>query len=395
MEEKRRAKRNVIVLAACQALANSTMSIQIALGGLVGAMLAEDKSLATLPVAMVICGTAVGTIPASLLMGRIGRRAGFMVGGAFGIFGSILSCLGIYLGSFPLFAGSLGLFGIFSSFAQYYRFAAADVAPDDFKAKAISLVMAGGVVAGFLGPEITKHTRELLMPYLFQGSFVAAGILCALSVLIQQFIDIPRPPPAGRGQGGRPLSAIVRQPVFLVAVLSGAIGYAVMSLVMTATPLAMVGCGLSYDQSATVIQFHVIAMFGPSFFTGHLIRRFGVLRVIAAGGVLNLICVAVALAGLDFANFLVALVLLGLGWNFMFVGGTALLTEAYRPQERAKTQAANDFTVFAITAVASLSSGKILFGGGWNAVTLTALPLLAIALAAALWRMTVVRRIVG
>ena len=386
-----RAKKNVAVLAVCQALLNSTMSIQIALGGLVGYALASDKSLATLPVTMVVAGTALAALPAGALMRRAGRRPGFMTGGLVGVLGSIITGYAIWRADFWLFAGGTLLFGIFSAFGQAYRFAAADVAPDHFKSKAISWVMAGGVVAGFAGPELAKHTKDWFEPVTFLGPYVVAGLLCAATVLMQAFVDIPKTAGAESDAEPRPLAEIVRNPVFMVAALSGMIGFGTMSLVMTATPLAMVACSHPFDSAATVIQWHVIGMFAPSFFTGSLINRFGVLRIILTGVLLNLVCVAIALAGIDFLNFWAALLLLGVGWNFMFIGGTTLLTEVYRPAERLKTQSLNDFLVFGTVALASLSSGALLHRFGWDSVLVAAVPAMLLTAAAVIW-LAMVRR---
>ncbi len=381
------------VLAVCQALFNSGGVIAITLGGLVGFNLAGDKTLATLPVTMVVGGTALATIPASLLMGRIGRRLGFMLGAGIGTLGALIATLGIFLGDFAIFClGSL-LLGIHSGFAHYYRFAAADVASAVFRPKAISLVLAGGVAAGYLGPEIAKYTKDLISLHAFAGTYMAAAALSALSVLLLSFVDVPLPTAAEAAAVRRPLSAIARQPVFMIAALSGMVGYGFMNLLMTATPLAMTQhYHFHFNQAATVIQWHVVAMFAPSFFTGALIARAGALNVILAGVAINLLCVAVAMAGVAYENFWLSLTLLGLGWNFMYVGGSTLLTESYRPAERAKTQAANDFLVFFTVAVSSLSSGALLHRGGWVTILFLALPWLGLAAIATLVLMMSRRR---
>jgi len=382
-------KRNVAVLSVCQALFTTTLTVQIGLGSLVGEMLATNKSLSTLPITMTMVGTALSTIPASHVMRLIGRRGGFMLGTAIGLGGCILSCIAIVTGSFALYCLGAMLFGCYGAAAQYYRFAAADIATETFRPRAISYVITGGLVAGFLGPEIAKHTKDLIEPFMFLGAFVAAGAVCLVALAMQMLIDIPRPTAEELRETGRPLAEIVRQPLFIVAVMSGVIGYAVMNFLMTATPLAMVHCTppFSTDSALTVVQWHVVAMFAPGFFTGSLIGRFGVLRIIIAGVLLNLCAIGVALAGLEFLNFSAALILLGVGWNFMYVGGTTLLTRAYKPAEKAKAQAANDFTVFGVVAVASVLSGVLLFNGGWTVILLTALPLVAVAGAAVLWLM--------
>lgn len=394
-------KRNVALLATCQGLGTSTMSMMIAMGGLVGYWLAEDKALATLPVTTVVTGTALMTIPAAMLMGRIGRRSGFVVGTSLGMAGGLLACVALYLQSFLVFCLATSLVGMFAAFVQQYRHAAIDVAPAAFRPRAVSLVMAGGVVAGFIGPELVKWTKDMTVDIPgagtiaipFFAAYLAVVALCLISATILSFLTIPRPVRRARHEQGRPMSEIMKQPIFWVAAGSAMAGFGVMSLIMTATPLAMVGCGLSATQSFTVIQWHVVAMFAPSFFTGSLIGRFGVLRIIAAGGILNLICVATALSGLEFLHFWSALVLLGIGWNFMFVGGTTLLAECYEPEEAPRVQGVNDFLVFGMVAVSSLSSGQLLENIGWSAVTLTAVPVIGLAMTGVFWLMLSGRRI--
>lgn len=386
---ERAARRNVFILACCMALGNSATTLQISLGGLVGFLLVDDKAYATLPVTFVVTGTAIATIPASMLMRRYGRKSGFMLGCLLGVFGSLLAASGIYRGSFWLFCAGTLVFGMSTSFVQLYRFAAADIASVSWKSKAISWVMIGGLVAAYVGPEISKHTRDILSPHLFLGSYLAAAVLPLLVLALLSFISIPNPTVAELKEKGRPLAEIVRQPALLVAVLSGMFGYGVMNLIMTATPLAMQLCEHPFVAAATVIQWHVFGMFFPSFFTGNLIARFGVLQIILVGVVINIICIAVALSGVEILHFEVALTLLGVGWNFMYIGGTTLLTETYRPSERAKTQALNDFLVFGTVALASLGSGKLLYHVGWDSVSYSALPFIVMAGLAAGWLLMV------
>lgn len=386
------AKRNVVILSLCMALANSAVTLQVTLGGLVGHILAEDKALATLPVTFVVGGTALATIPASLLMRRIGRKLGFMIGCLIAIAGSLTAALGIHQGGFWLFCVGAFVFGASSAFVQLYRFAAADIAPTEMKSQAISWVMVGGLVSAFLGPEIAKHTRELLAPDLFLASYLAAAALPVVVLAILTTVTIPAPTVTELNEKGRPLAEIVRQPAFLVAAMAGMFGYGVMNLLMTATPLAMQICQHPFAAAATVIQWHVFGMFFPSFFTGTLIARFGALRIISLGAVLNLACIGVALSGIAVMNFQIALLLLGVGWNFMYIGGTSLLTETYRPAERNKTQALNDFLVFGTVALASLGSGKLLYEWGWDFVPLSALPFILVAGLAAVWLMLQRRR---
>ncbi len=377
-------RRNVFLLACCQALLLTNNVTLIAMNGLAGFALADNKALATLPVTGYVVGAALSTFPASLWMKRVGRRNGFLTGTLFGLAGGTIATLGIYLGSFwTLVFGTLVL-GTYNAFGQYYRFAAADAAPVQRKAKAISLVMAGGLVGGIIGPEMSKYTRELVQPT-FLASYASLLGFCLVTMAILAGLRIPDPKVEETHGPTRPLKEIMAQPVFIVAVAVGALGYGVMNLLMTSTPLAMGFCGHPYAAAASVIAAHVIAMFGPSFFTGSLIQRFGVLNVMMAGVAAMFACVAIALSGQLVAHFWWSLVLLGVGWNFMYVGGTTLLTEAYRPAERAKTQGANEILVFCITATSSFSSGVLVSAAGWNTLNYVALPFLVIAGAAALW----------
>jgi len=378
------AKKNVAVLATCQALLFTNNSTAIALNGLVGYALAANKALATLPVTAWVLGGALSTLPASLLMKRIGRRAGFTVGALTGMVGAAICCLALFLGNFWLFCFGTMVFGVYNAVAQYYRFAAADAVKADFKAKAISFVLAGGLVGGIIGPETSKHTVDLLATR-YLGAYLSLIGFLVLVVLIVQQLDIPVPAAAAQKEPTRPLAEIAMQPVFIVAVLSAAIGYGVMNLLMTATPLAMGICGHPYSAAATVIGWHVVAMFGPSFFTGSLIKRFGVLQVMFAGALLLYACVGVALSGISIPHFWVALVLLGVGWNFLYIGGTTLITEACTPPERAKTQGANDLAIFTMMAASSFSSGLLLQKSGWEMLNYLALPLVTVAAAGVLW----------
>jgi MFS family permease len=369
-------KRNVAVLAAGQALFMTGATMLIILSGLAGFALAEDKALATLPVSAVMIGNALTMIPASLLMERIGRRPGFIVGALIGAFGAAVAAAGTFVGNFPLFVLGNAFMGVYAGFAQYYRFAAADVASRNFKGTAISLVLAGGVVAALFGPELAKWSNGLIAATRFLGSYlVIAGLALAAAALLL-LLDIPRLQEEEIREPGRPLQRIMLQPVFLVAVLVGMLGYGVTILMMTATPLAMAAYGHELDHAAFVIQWHTLAMFAPAFFTGSLIRRFGVLNVMLFGTALLAGCVVAALMGVDLAQFLVGLAALGLGWNFTFIGASTLLTEAYLPAERAKVQAANDFLVFGSVATASLLSGVLLDYFGWRVVNYLAIPLL-------------------
>jgi len=378
------AKKNVAVLATCQALLFTNNSTAIALNGLAGYALAANKALATLPVTAWVIGGALSTLPASLLMKRIGRRAGFTVGALTGMVGASICSVALYFGNFWLFCFGTMVFGVYNAVAQYYRFAAADAASADFKAKAISLVLAGGLVGGIVGPELSKHTVDLLATH-YLGAYLSLIGFLALVVLVVQWLDIPVPAAAAHKEPARPLAQIMAQPVFVVAVLAAAIAYGVMNLLMTATPLAMGLCGHPYSAAATVIGWHVIGMFGPSFFTGSLIKRFGVLQVMGAGALLLYVVVAIALSGIGVAHFWFALVLLGVGWNFLYIGGTTLITEACTPPERAKTQGVNDLIIFVVMATSSFSSGLLLEKSGWQLLNYLALPFVTAAAVAVLW----------
>ena len=378
-------KRNVWLLAGCQALMNSGNSLLIATSALVGFRLAPDKSLATLPLALQFFTSMLTTIPASFLMKAVGRQAGFMIGTLLGLVGAGLAAWGIVIGNFLYFCIAAALIGAFNGFGTYYRFAAADVATPDYRSRAISYVMAGGVVAALVGPNLAHWTSEWLAGIEFAGSYLSLLGIYGLSLVTLLFVRIPAPTAAQAQAHRRPLADIARQPAFIVALAGGALGFGVMALVMTATPLAMHQHAHVFADTAFVIEWHLLGMFAPSFFTGHLIRRFGVLNVMLAGVVLNIGCVAVNLIGTDVAHFWAALTLLGVGWNFLFVGGTTLLTETYADSEKAKAQALNDFVVFTVITASSLSAGALQYQLGWRAVNLGVVPLIIVILGALLW----------
>ena len=373
---RRAEKRNVLILAAGQALFQTASVLIMTVGGLAGLSVAADKSLATLPIATVMVGAMLGTVPASLLMGLIGRRTGFVLGALMGAVGGGLGALGMIRGSLLLLCAGTFLVGIYQAFAQYYRFAAAEAASASFKSQAISLVLAGGVVAAIAGPQLGVLAKDTAGAE-FAGSFLAIVVLSLSASALLAFIRMPPAPPASVDSDARLLSAIVRRPKFLVALGGAAIGFGVMILAMTATPLAMVAHHHAASDAAFVIQWHVLGMFVPSFFTGFLIARFGVLTMMLAGVAALAGHVVIALSGLALLHFLSALVLLGVGWNFLYVGGTTLLTETYRPSEKAKVQALNDFSIFGVVVVASFTSGWLMHGIGWMGVNLAALPFLA------------------
>jgi len=377
--------KNVVLLAICQGLAMTGMIMNMTVTALAGKTIAPDASLATLPLAFQFTATMLTTMPASLFMRRVGRRLGFSTGVLIGVTGAFIGVSALYAGDFILFCFASMLIGCFQGFAVLYRYAAADTASESFRPRAISLVLAGGVVAALIGAELAKGSHDWLAPISYAGSFVAIAVVQALSLIFLAFVEIPRPSADDRADSGRPLSEIVRQPVFLVAVFGAMIGYGSMTFVMTATPLAMEVCGFGFHESATVIQWHAVGMFAPSFFTGSLIQRFGVIRIMLIGVVAYVLCAIINLSGIEFLQFFSALVLLGIGWNFLFIGGTTLLTEAYRPTEKAKVQGLGDFLVFTSSTIAAFSSGYVNHVFGWQAVNVGLLPLAVAVGAALLW----------
>jgi MFS family permease len=379
------AKGNVGVLAICQGLLLINNTVLITVNGLAGFALAPDKALATLPVTMYFVGSALTTIPFSFMMKRHGRRAGFTLGAAFAVIGSLICAAALYAASFWLLCTGVLVLGGYFAAGQYYRFAAADTAPADFKATAISLVLAGGIVGGFVGPETSKRTMELVPSHLYAGAYLSLVGFALLSALVLRRLRIPALGDAQRVSAGRPLAVIARQPAFIVAVLCGTIAYGVMNLLMTTTPLAMIACEHPFSDAAFVIQWHVVGMFAPSFVTGTLIKRFGLATIMLAGVALNVACVMIALAGVEVMHFWLAMLLLGVGWNFLFIGATSLLTESHTPAERAKVQGVNDAAIFVTMVVSSFSSGALFSLQGWEAMNRWALPVLAVAGAAVLW----------
>lgn len=379
-----RMRRNVFLLSGGFALMTTGNVVVMTISALVGYQLAGDKALATLPMALMWVGTAMATAPASFLMRRIGRRFGFMIGAVIGMIGAAVGFLALTYQSFALFCFAVILIGAYNGFNFYFRFAAAEVASDEFRSRAIALVMAGGVVAALAGPAISKATNSLYLPILYLGPFVGVGVIALAIFILAAFIEIPRPN-AMYLRGGRPMKQIARQPAFLVAVLGGAVAYGVMVMLMAITPLAMVKQGLAFGDATLVIQWHVLSMFVPSFATGHLINRFGVTRVMLCGAVLALASIGAALRGVDLFHFLAAMCLLGVGWNFLFVGATTLLTEVYVTAERAKTQALNEFTVFTFASIGAFLSGSLYHNVGWQALNLMALPPVIVLLIATLW----------
>src|SRR6266508_1626567 len=371
--------RNVLVLASCQALFQTGLVLIVTVGGLAGYLLATDKALATLPIAAMMLGTALVTVPASLLMGRIGRRNGFALGTLLGAAGAALSVAGLLAGGFWVFCLGHVLLGAYQGFAQYYRFAAADAARPAFRSHAISFVVAGGVVAAIAGPQLASVTKDLLVSGPFVASYLALIGLSFAATALVGLLNLPSRIAQIDWESARPLSLIIRQPVFLVSLCGAAVGHAVMMLAMSAMPLAIIGHNHSMSDAAFVIQWHVLAMSVPSFFSGILIARFGAPVIMLAGVALLAGNVAIALSGVEVLHFLLAHVLLGIGWNFAYVGGTTLVTEAYRPAEKAKVQGVNDLVIVGDSVVLSFASGWLFeFFGSWG-VNIGAVPFLVLA----------------
>lgn len=389
----RRARRNVIVLVLAQAILGAQMPMIFTIGGLAGQSLASNLCFATLPISLIVIGSMLTATPISAFMQRYGRRAGFFVGALGGALGGLIGAYGLYLQSFPVFLLGSFLTGIYMSAQGFYRFAAADTASDAFRPKAISYVMAGGLASAVIGPQVVKLTADAyVIPFL--GTYAAVIAFNLVGALLFLFLDIPKPPvPAHDAPKGRTKWQLITTPRIAVAVICAMVSYALMNLVMTSTPLAVVGCGFDKGNAADVVTAHVLAMFAPSFFTGHLIARFGVERIVATGLVILAGAGAVGLSGVDLENFFIALVLLGIGWNFGFIGATTMLAGAHRPEERGRMQGMNDLIVFGGVSVASLASGGLMncSGGtpqaGWTAVNMAMAPFLVLAGGALLWLM--------
>lgn len=382
-----KARRNAVILAIAQALYGAVTTAVVVTAGLVGSQLAPDASLATLPMSMMIIGTALTTFPISLLMRRIGRRTGFIACALAGAAGSLIGLVAIFIQSFMLFLAGCLLVGVYQASASYYRFAAADTASPAFRPKVISWVMTGGVIAALIGTMTVMATVDLFAPITFAGTWAAMAVISLVAAVLLIPLDIPNISQAD-APTGRPLGVIARQPRYIVAALTAMLSYGIMVLVMTATPVAMLGCGFSVQDSSWVIQWHALAMFVPSFFTGNLISRFGAEKISAIGMLLLVGAAVSGLMGIRFENFAIGLILLGLGWNFGFIGGTSLLTVTYEAAERNKAQGLNDFLVFGTTALASLSAGKLLASYGWDAVNYAVFPMVVLALVMIAWLMT-------
>ncbi len=380
-EALRKAKANVVRLAAAGAFAGANSTVIIATASIAGSMFASDPAYATVPISVFVVGSAIATLPQGWVARHKGRRVAFMIGTGCGALAGLTGSLAMYRGSFLLLCVATFLAGLYQAVAASYRFAATDGAPAHFRPKAISWVMAGGVFAAFLGPQLVQWTMNIWQPYLFAASYLAQAVIAIIAMIVLWGVDLPKPTAASL-KAGRPLMEIVSKPGFITAALCGVVAYGLMNLVMTSAPLAMKMCGLTLEDSNLGIQWHVLAMFGPSFFTGSLIARFGAKQIVAVGMVLLALAAVVGLAGLTVWHFWVGLVLLGVGWNFGFVGASAMVVETHRPEERNKVQAFNDFVVFGIMAAGSFSSGHLLSAAGWDAVNHVVFPPVVVALAA-------------
>lgn len=374
--------RNMGLLVAAQSLGGASPPIIISLGGLVGQQLSSDPTASTLPVSIYQLGLALSTLPAAWIMNRLGRRAAYVLGAILGVISGVVSAQGIAHSNFLTFCIGTALAGFYAACVQSYRFAATDmVSEPSQQAKAISRVMIGGLIAAIIGPQVVIWTRDALPTTPFAGSFYSQAVLALLALPLLMGLRLPAPQAKTAAAGdARQLGEIARTPQFIIACTAGVVSYGLMAFLMTAAPMAMVGCGHSVGEAAMGIQWHVLAMFVPSFFTGKLIARFGKRPITALGLVMISAAGALALMGLDIFHFWGSLILLGVGWNFGFIGATALLTECYRPSERAKVQALNDFLVFGTVAVASFGSGQLLHSAGWNGINLGMLPLVTMVL---------------
>ncbi len=378
-------RRNVGLLSVCQALLFTNNSTSIAMNALAGFALAPERSMATIPVTSWVIGAAITTLPASLLMRKVGRRAGFITGACIGMLGALIAASALFMHEFWLLCLGTLVLGAYNAFGQYYRFAAADSAPNEFKPQAISYVLAGGIVGGLVGPSISRATVDLF-DVRYAGTYLSLIVFMLMAIGVMSLLRIPPLSRAEADAAQRPLREILLQPVALVAVLTGALGYGVMNFMMVSTPLEMTAvCGFGYGDAASVISAHVVGMFAPSFFTGNLIKRFGVVTIMGAGIVINLVCLAIGLSGLTFTHFFLSMALLGVGWNFLFIGATTLLTSACRPSERAKVQGANDLCIFMTTMTSSLLSGYQLQTHGWDTINYIGIGAVVTCAAAILW----------
>jgi MFS family permease len=385
LPDDRLARRNALVLAVAQALAGGNNTVIIATGGIVGAMLAPDKSFATLPISIYVLGLWFGALPFGKLARRYGRRTTYQIGTACGVLTGVISYFAVMQASFLMFCIGTFVSGLYAAAHLSYRFAAADTASEAFRPKAISWVMIGGIVSGIVGPQVVIFTKDALPPFLFAATYLAQAGLAVLCAGVLVFLKIPVPPRKQVGGEGRSLSEIARQPRFIVAVACGVASYSMMNMVMTAAPLAMVMCNHSVGDATLGLQWHVLGMFVPSFFTGHLIVRFGPDRVVAAGLGLLALSAITGTSGISVAHFWISLILLGVGWNFGFIGATTMVTECHTPNERNRVQSFNDFLVFGSMAIGSFSSGTLLHYFGWSAVNDVVFPVVLAAAALLIW----------
>jgi len=382
--DDRLARRNALVLAAAQALAGGNNTVIVSTSSIIGSILAPDKGLATLPITFMVFGMWAGTLPVGALARRYGRRFALQTGSVFGIASGLISYWAVMHGSFWILLAGTFCGGLYAAAHQSYRFAAADTASERFRAKAVSWVLAGGIFAAVLGPQLVIWTKDILSPHLFAASFLGQSACALLAAAVLQFVRIPHIKPQAHHET-RPLGDIIRQPRFVVAAACGMAAYAMMNMVMTSAPLAMVGCGHSVTDATLGIQWHVLAMYGPSFFTGGLIARYGVERITSIGLGLIVLTAIVAITGVTVAHFWSALVLLGVGWNFAFIGATTLVTQCHRPEERTRVQSFNDFLVFGAMAVSSFSSGQLLETVGWAAINEVVIPVVIVVFALLMW----------
>ena len=378
------ARRNAFVLACAQALAGGNNTVIVSTSSIIGSILAPEKGFATLPITFMVFGMWAGTLPVSALARRYGRRFALQTGSLFGISSGLISYTAVMQGSFALLLAGTFCGGLYASAHQSYRFAAADTASERFRARAVSYVLAGGIFAAVLGPQLVIWTKDILSPHLFAASFLGQSACALAAAVVLHFVRIPHFKTPDHHER-RPLAAIVRQPRFMVAAACGMAAYAMMNMVMTSAPLAMVGCGHSVTDATLGIQWHVLAMYGPSFFTGSLIARYGVERITGIGLGLIVLTAIVAISGITVAHFWSALVLLGVGWNFAFIGATTMVTECHRPEERTRVQSFNDFLVFGSMAVSSFSSGQLLETVGWAAINEVVIPVVIVVFALLMW----------
>ena len=381
----RLARRNALVLAIAQALAGGNNTVLVATAAIVGTMLAPDKGLATLPISVFVLGMWMGTLPMGVLARRLGRRSALQIGTVCGVLTGLICCVAVLQGSFLLFNIGAVFSGFYASAHQSYRFAAADTASEEFRPKAISWVLIGGVFAGVVGAQLVIATQNSWPPYLFAATYIGQSALALIAGGVLMFVNIPKPPPRSAVGDGRPLSEIAREPRFLVAVACGVAAYSMMNMVMTSAPLAMVMCNHSITDATLGLQWHVLGMYAPSFITGSLISRFGLERITGLGFVLIIVAAGIGIAGISLWHFWIGLALLGVGWNFAFIGATTMVTHCHRPNERNKVQAFNDFLVFGSMAIGSFSSGQLLASFGWATVNEVVFPVVLAAIALLLW----------